>query len=98
VDFDYQYSVYISQPAVLIEINSSGERVNQSLKNLYSAINLMLESFSPTVMLLSPRVGIRDANRPERSVLSLDDQTECGALNLVAREDLRRVPESLGPG
>ena len=48
-------------------------------------------------MLLSLRVDSRDANRPERSLLSLDDHTEYCDLNFVAPEVLR-VPEYLGPG
>ena len=49
-------------------------------------------------MLLSSRLGIRDADRPERRVLPLGDHTEYGGLNFVAPECRLRVPEYLGPG
>jgi hypothetical protein len=65
---------------------------------LCSARNLMLRVFRPPFMLLSSRVGIRDANRPERRCLTLDDHAEYGDLNFVAPERLLRVRESLGPG
>jgi hypothetical protein len=56
------------------------------------------EFFAHPLSPLSPRVGIRDANRPARRFLLLDDHTECGDLNVVALEFLLWVPESLGPG
>jgi hypothetical protein len=50
------------------------------------------EFFAHPLTPLSPRVGIRDANRPERCFLLLDDHTEYGDLKLEALEF------SLGPG
>ena len=49
-------------------------------------------------MLLSSRVGIRDADRREWSFLLLVDHREYGYLNFVALEYLLRVLEYLVPG
>jgi hypothetical protein len=51
--------------------------------------------FAPFKPLFS-RVGIHDANRPERRSLLLDNRTAYGDLNFVAPERLLRVPEYLG--
>src|SRR5262249_50771810 len=60
--------------------------------------NMILRNFRPPFVLLSSRVGIRDADRRERSFVSLGDHTEFGDLKLLAPERLLRVPEYLGPG
>jgi hypothetical protein len=72
--------------------------MEQSNKPVVFRKNLILLKFCPPVMLLSSRVGIRDADLPERSFLSLDDHTEYGDLNFLAPGCLPRVPEYLGPG
>jgi hypothetical protein len=53
--------------------------------------------FAPFKPLFS-RIGIHDANRPERRSLLLDNRTEDGDLNVVAPECLLRIPEYLGRG
>ena len=49
-------------------------------------------------MLLSSRVGIRDADRREWTFLPPDDHAEYGDLDLFVLECLPRVPESVSPG
>jgi hypothetical protein len=72
--------------------------IHAAFRVLCSAKNLILLNFRPPFMPLPSRVGIRDANRPERRVLPLGDYREYGGLNFVAPECLLRVPERLVPG
>ena len=74
--------------------------VLQTLKTGKAAVfrKHLILVFARRFMLRSSRVGIRDADRPERSFPPLGDHTESGDLNFVVPECLLSVPEYLGPG